>query len=86
MNATIKVGAFDYQIGKLNALQQFHITRRLGPILAAMGVPLLKLKMGSTMDLEDFAPLLGPVSDMMAKMSNEDSEYIIFTCQSGGRY
>jgi len=70
-----------YRIGKLNALQQFHITRRLMPALAAVGLSYASLKdaangggTGSIMEAVEKA------SEVLAKMSDEDSNYVIFTC------
>ena len=81
MKTTIKeVGGNSYRIGKMNALSQFHVSRRLGPILATMGVSLQTLSGGFKPDLMDFAAVLGPATAMMAKMTDEDTNYIIFNC------
>lgn len=83
MKTTIKeVGGNSYRIGKMNALSQFHVSRRLGPILATMGVSLQTLSGGFKPDLMDFAAVLGPATAMMAKMTDEDTNYIIFNCLS----
>lgn len=82
MTTKLAVNGHTYAIGKLNALTQFHISRRLAPMLAQMGISLNSLRKGVSSDLEDFLPVLGPVTDMMAKMSDEDVNYILFTCLS----
>lgn len=90
--STLPVNGQTYMIGKLNALTQFHVSRRLAPLLAQMGVSLHSLRAGLNADLEDFLPVLGPVTDMLARMSDDDANYIIFTClsavtrQSGERW
>jgi hypothetical protein len=71
-----------YRIGKLNALTQFHVVRRLGPVLATMGVSMGMLKQGASLTTEGFMDLLGPITGVLAQMSNEDTDYIIFTCLS----
>lgn len=84
MNAsTIEIKGSVYRMGKLNALAQFHVTRRLGPILATMGISLSKLEAGAKgMSWDDFLPILEPITDVMAKMSNQDVDYVIITCLS----
>lgn len=95
MQTMIKVKGHNYRIGKLNALSQFHISRRLAPVMAAMGITMsmLRGKEGKQPTFDDFAPVLGPVTEMVSRMSDTDSNYIIFTClatvtreQSDGRY
>lgn len=88
----ITVNGNTYAIGKLNALTQFHISRRLAPLLAQMGISLHTLRSGMAADLTDFLPALGPVTEMIAKMPDEDANYVIFTClavvtrQSGEKF
>jgi hypothetical protein len=82
----LDLDADNYRIGKLNALQQFHIVRRLLPALASVGVSLSQLQSGASKDMgsgmEEFLPALGPVSEVLAKMTDEDTNYILFTCLS----
>lgn len=88
----LEVNGHTYAVGKLNALTQFHVSRRLAPMLAAMGISLQSLQTGMNSSMEDFLPVLGPITDMMAKMPDEDVNYIIFTClavvsrQSGEKF
>lgn len=79
---TIEVKGLTYRIGQMDAVSQFHVTRRIGPLLATMGLSLSQLSTGMNLDMDDFAPILGPVTEMMAKMSDEDANYVIFTCLS----
>lgn len=83
-----------YRIGvrKLNAMEQFHVTRKLGPALVIAGVTFKALMEGVKVSIEDWVAIAGPVMDVISRMSNEDVEYIIFTCLkaaerlSGGNY
>lgn len=77
---TIEIAGQHYQLAKLNALTQFHVARRLGPILATMGVSLQMLRSGMKLELDDFVSLLTPVMDIMSKMPDEEVNYILFTC------
>lgn len=75
----ITIASNKYRIGKINALQQFHVARRLAPVLAAMGVSLHQLSSGAKVSMDDFMPILGPVTEILSRMSDEDSNYIIFS-------
>jgi hypothetical protein len=79
MTTIVQVKDARYQIGRLSAMQQFHLARRLAPVLAAMGISMAQLQRGGTADLSDFTEMLGPVADVLAKMSDEDANYIIYT-------
>ena len=80
----IEVNKRNYRIGKLDALKQFHIARKLAPALASIGVTVAELeKVGKGMaggSAESFLAALGPVSEVLSKMSEEDTNYILFTC------
>lgn len=67
-----------YKIGKMNALAQFHVARRLLPALATAGIGLAQLKEMSSLD--DLMALAVPISDVVSKMTDADANYIIFTC------
>jgi hypothetical protein len=71
-----------YQVGKLNAMQQFHVTRRLGPVLVVAGITVDMLRKGVKMELGGIVALAGPVMEVLSKMTDEETEYIIFTCLS----
>lgn len=77
---TLEVKGTTYRISKLNAMQQFHLTRRLLPIFAVMGISISQLRAGVKVDLSEFLPILEPLSKIMAAMSDADSNYIILTC------
>lgn len=69
-----------YRIGKLNAMQQFHLVRRLGPVLVVAGVTLDMLRKGMKIDLGDIVAMAGPVMDIMSKMPDDEAEYLVFLC------
>lgn len=80
MNPTeIEINGKQYQLRKLPPLVQFHVMRRLAPVLMALGESasdqlLTELK---SMDL---LKALKPVSDMIATMPDSEVEYVINTC------
>lgn len=71
----IEIGGNTYKIGKLNAIQQFHITRRLAPSLWALAEA-----SGSAPSNSDPILALKPVAQAVSQLSDEDSEYVLHTC------
>lgn len=81
MNSTrIELNGQKYEIGRMPPLTQFHLSRRLAPIIASMGISIHTLQTAAKADITDFVPVLGPVTDMLAKMPDDEANYIIFTC------
>jgi hypothetical protein len=77
-----------YAIGKLNVFEQFHVARRLGPMLseivaAFMSAPNLFAGGGEDAKALEFLELAtGPLANSLAKMSNADADYITHACLS----
>lgn len=69
---------------KMDAMTQFNVSRRIAPVLATMGVSISALRSGNVA-IEDFAPMLGPITNMIAAMDDETVEYIIAKCLAGVR-
>lgn len=80
---SIELSGNNYRAGKLDAMRQFHLSRRLAPIIPPLIPVFIKLKAGGLeQDMLGFASVLGPFADGLAAMSDEDSEYIVGTCLS----
>lgn len=81
-NPEVTIGEEVYQIGKLPAMTQFHVVRRIGPVLAQMGVSVTEMAAaGKSLRADaDLLSIMGTVSDVVARMSNEDVEYVIYSC------
>lgn len=87
--STIKLNGQTYRVGKLNPMLQFHVSRRLAPAIAAVGLSIAQLQ-----DLKNapLGELLGPIADVAASMPEADADYIIFNClavcerEQGQRY
>ena len=93
----IQVGQHNYVIGKLDAFAQFHVSRRIAPVIPTI-LPLLqefhkpavqsaleKAKSNESVDFSELSglgPALLPFADALAQMSDENSEYVIKTCLS----
>lgn len=71
-----------YSVGKMDAFKQFHVSRKIAPIVPTLIPIFVKLAKDKklTDDLEAFSLLLGPFAEGIAGMSDESSEYIIATC------
>jgi len=82
INAEPVIGGKKYQIGRLNAMQQFHVSRRIAPLLATMGISFATILQHRTIDVEQLIPVLGPVSHVLSTMSDEQTDYIFATCLS----
>ena len=68
-----QINGITYSCSKLNAFDQFHVFRRLAPVLSVIGVDISKAK-------DDPMALFNPVAKAIGDMSNADSEYVLNTC------
>lgn len=68
-----EINGQQYRSGKLNARQQFHVARRLAPVLGGLAAA----SQGAS---TDFAHFLQPIADAIAGMSDADCDYILDTC------
>jgi hypothetical protein len=68
-----------YQAGRLSAMQQFHIARRLAPVITRMGeagsFDLEQLKAGGGM-----LKAIQPLADAVAALPDVDCDYVIKLC------
>lgn len=83
---TFELGGRKFKLGKLNALRQFHVTRKLGPLLGTL-LPAMKeigpsaknaTSLSTEEQLDVVVKFAGPFFEGFAKLSNEDSEYVLF--------
>jgi hypothetical protein len=78
-----ELGGRKFKVGKLNAFKQFHLVRRLAPILADL-LPTLrevqKLPKGKSEseNFDETAKVLAPILTGLSKLSDADSEFILF--------
>ena len=69
-----------YQIRKLTPFQQFHVARRLAPALWALSSVAEGASAGKV--VEGMLSAFQPVAEILSKMSDQDSEYVLSTCLS----
>lgn len=72
------VAGHNYRASKMDALRQFHVVRRLAPLLAGFG----NLSELRTMGLDELLSNIGPGLDALAEMPDKDADYVIHGCLS----
>ncbi|MBR8655956.1 hypothetical protein KDH83_21840 [Achromobacter sp. Marseille-Q0513] len=83
MALEIDLNGHRYSIGKLSAKQQFHMSRRIAPIVPTLIPVFVRLAAGGKRISEDpggMADVLQPLADGLAAMKDEDAEYVLDTC------
>jgi hypothetical protein len=79
-DGTIRVAGHEYRLeGKLSAMEQFHITRRLGPAIVLCGLSFKAMMDGAAVPVSHWVTVAGPVMEVVSRMSDEDVEYVIMT-------
>lgn len=74
-----------YYIGKLDAKTQFHVTRRIGPLLAEVGVHWGRIKTIAQQDSvsdETWMSVLPTLAERLAKLPDETVDYVLDACLS----
>lgn len=75
---TFEIAGNTYRAGKLDAIKQLHVVRRLAPLIGSLqGVDIKGAMNGSEAGL---LTVLGPLSTAVAGMSDADTEYVLSTC------
>ena len=93
----IPIGGHDYSIGRLNALDQLHVSRKIAPIVPNIMPILTEVAKGDLekviasietdenaelAGLEPLAKALEPFMEAIAKIPEEDVNYVIYKCLS----
>lgn len=65
-----------YRVGKMSARDQFHVMRRIAPLLAGLSEALGSSNGGS----DGLLSAIGPVTEALAKMSDSDTNYVLDKC------
>jgi|SRR5690348_9329885 len=89
-----EINGHQYQSAKLDAFKQFHVARRLAPLLSGVSAALKSTGVApapaegeatpsqDAAPRADFADFLEPMADALAHMPDADCDYILFTCLS----
>lgn len=80
------IGAREFKLSKVDAFKQFHIVRRISPILADLLPGIKEFQKLSKKDnsqlsdddkFEQFVPLAAPLIAGFSKLSDDDSNYVL---------
>lgn len=82
----ISVGGREFVISKMDAFKQFHVVRRLGPILGDI-IPVAKKIKSVDAGTEDekfgaIAEVIKPIMDGLSKLSDEDANKVLLSLLS----
>jgi hypothetical protein len=82
MDKQVEVFGQTYSIGRMDAMKELHVSRRLAPLMAGFGASAFSLAQSGKDSVDDGAMLqvFGPVVEALSKMKDDDVEYIIRTC------
>ncbi len=77
-----EIAGQQYRMNKLSPLSQFHVSRRIAPVLPTLIPIFVKLTKDASVskDLIGLAELLTPFMDYLAGLSDEDGEFILNSC------
>jgi hypothetical protein len=80
--ADFKVGDHNYRCGKMSARVQFHVARKLGPILAKLGPGVTDTRSKDENKPFNMIDLLEPAVDALAEMPENDCDYVLDRCMA----
>lgn len=85
MGIELEVAGKAYSIGKMSAMKQFHVSRRIAPLIPKL-IPLFTRVKSSggaiSADLDGMAEVLQPFADALAEMNDADAEYVMGACMA----
>jgi hypothetical protein len=84
----VEIDGQTYRVGKLNAFQQLHLSRKIAPILPKIlpvFIEIDKMRRGGDddspeMDFSAIASAVGPLTESLAAMSDADFDYVLGLC------
>ena len=78
-----QIGERKFQLNKIDALKQFHILRRVGPILSELAPALKEIqpskkKSKESESLDAVARIATPVLNGLSKLSDTDADFVLY--------
>lgn len=83
MATEIEVGGQRYQLGRMSAMQQFHVSRRIATVLPPLIRTYLDLSTSDeplTKNLKLLATSIEPVMEALSHLKDEEAEYVVGAC------
>ena len=77
-----EIDGHEYRIGKLSAFQQFHVNRKIAPLIPPLVPVFMKVQKDGGLKEGAMVELLQPLADSLAALPDEAAEYVIGTCLS----
>jgi hypothetical protein len=74
-----------YQLGRLDAMTQFHVSRRIAPVLPPLIRTYMELAASDsplTKNLGLLATSVQPVMDAISQLKDDDAEYVVGKCMA----
>jgi len=75
---TFEVSGKKYSADKLDAMKQFHIVRKLGPIIAGLLPAGVAMKDMSAFLEKETASVLPGIAEALARLKDEDADFILY--------
>ncbi|RRA01911.1 hypothetical protein DF054_22870 [Burkholderia cepacia] len=78
-----EIGGQRYQLGKMDAMRQFHVSRRIATVLPPLIRSYLDLQTSDvplTKNLKLLATSIEPVMEALSSMKDDDAEYVVGAC------
>lgn len=85
MATEVEFGGNKYQIGRLDAMTQFHVSRRIAPVLPPLIRTYMQLAASDsplTKNLDLLASSVQPVMDAISQLKDDDAEYVVGKCMA----
>ncbi len=81
-----EIGSRKFKLNKIDAIKQFHIARRITPVLSEL-IPAMgsiakaaksKKKVSTEAEFDEIAKVLAPIMTGISKLSDEDSDKVLY--------
>lgn len=73
-----EVGGKQYSADRLDAMKQFHIVRKLGPIIAGLLPAGVAMKDMQAFLEKDAGSVLPSIADALSRIKDEDADFVIY--------
>lgn len=77
--AEFVIGGHTYKVGQMNVFAQFHVGRRLAPVLTSSVELADTLRSGKSEILQTIQAI-EPLVEAISKLSDDECDYVIFKC------